>query len=374
MINQKRLTDEFCKLVAIDSPSFGERKMADYIKSELTKLGVEVYEDNAGSVYGGNAGNVYGYLKGNIAGDGILFCSHTDTVEPSGGKRAVLHDDGKITSDGTTVLGGDDICGIAAILEALRIIKENNIPHRDIEVLFPIAEEVYIKGTSVFDFSLLKSKIAYVLDLSGEIGTAALRAPSLISFELTVGGKSAHAGFAPQDGINAIAAAAEAIAGIRQGQVDAESTLNIGTISGGTATNIVSDSCKIRGELRSYSHSKALAMLDELREKFEVSCNKYKAELKVSYSVDLTAYNVDGSSDVVGEYQRVCDSLGIKTEYISTFGGSDNNSLLKNGIEGIVIACGYHNAHTVEEYTTVKELAQTSEIVLGLMSAKTEAR
>ncbi len=202
MINIKRLTDRFCSIVLIDSPSFNERKMADYVKRELINIGADVYEDNAGEYYNGSAGNVYAYLKGNIEGNPILFSAHLDTVEPSKGKKAVVHSDGKITSDGSTVLGADDGAGIAAILEALYKIKEENIPHRDIELLFPIAEEVYIKGTNAFDFNKIRSKTAYVLDLDGNVGKAAVKAPTLISFEINITGKSSHAGFSPEKGIN----------------------------------------------------------------------------------------------------------------------------------------------------------------------------
>ena len=65
-------------------------------------------------------------------------------------------------------------------------------------MVFPIAEEVFIKGTDQLDFTKLRAKEAYVLDLSGAPGAAALRAPSLISFSVTVKGKAAHAGFNPE--------------------------------------------------------------------------------------------------------------------------------------------------------------------------------
>ncbi len=90
-----------------------------------------------------------------------------DTVEPGLGKHAVFHENGKITSSGDTILGADDVCGLVEILEAVRILKEKQIPHRDIEVVFPIAEEVFIRGTDQLDFTKLRAKEAYVLDLSG---------------------------------------------------------------------------------------------------------------------------------------------------------------------------------------------------------------
>jgi tripeptide aminopeptidase len=123
-----------------------------------------------------------------------------DTVEPGSNKKAVVQDDHTITSDGTTVLGADDVSGIVSILEAARVLKKKKIPHRSIEILFTFAEEVYIKGSGVFDYSVVKAKEAYVLDLDGPVGTAAYKAPTLVAFTAEIIGKAAHAGFARNRG------------------------------------------------------------------------------------------------------------------------------------------------------------------------------
>lgn len=126
-VKRERLVKEFCRLVSLDCESFHEREMADYLKKELMDLGLEVSEDDAGEKTGGNAGNVYGLLPSNICGEDkgepILFSAHMDTVKPGIGKKAVLMEDEVITSDGTTVLGADDLAGVAEILEMLRVIR-----------------------------------------------------------------------------------------------------------------------------------------------------------------------------------------------------------------------------------------------------------
>ena len=184
--DEKRLIEEFKKLVSIDAISFQEREMADYLKDKLQELGFTVTEDDAGKHYNSNTGNLFAFKKGSIKGKPILFSAHMDTVEPGLNKKAIVLEDGKIISDGSTILGADDVSGIAAILEAVCVLTENQKEHRDIEVFFPIAEEVYLKGSEVFDHSVIQAKDAYVLDLCGPIGTAALQAPSLISFTLEV--------------------------------------------------------------------------------------------------------------------------------------------------------------------------------------------
>ncbi len=369
MIHVERLLKEFCELVAIDSVSFHERKMADTLKNKLFELDVEVNEDNAGERYKGNAGNIFGFLKGTIPGPPILFSAHMDTVEPGVGKKAILQEDGRIVSEGT-VLGADDVSGIVAILEALRVLKENSIPHRDIEVLFPIAEEVYIKGTNVFDFTKVKAKEGYVLDLSGDVGLAALQAPAIITFEIQVRGKASHAGFDPESGINAIAIAAEAITGVLQGRIDDDTTVNIGCISGGTATNIVSEKVCIKGEIRSYCQNKASQHIDRIRDRFQQIALKYNAKVVFNFNIDATAYCVEDTESVVKRFLTVCKELGYESKLTKTFGGSDNNNFLKHGIKGIVLACGMNQVHSTGEYSDVEELVKSTKIVIGLMTSK----
>ncbi len=368
MINKDRLTEEFCKLVSIDSASFQERKMADVLKIYLSELGFEVTEDGAGKYYDGNAGNIYGFLKGDLEGDPVLFSAHMDTVEPSAGKKAVVHEDGTITSDGNTVLGSDDLSGVVAILEAVRAIKEEGLSHRSIEVLFTIAEEVYIRGSEVFDYSLIKAREAYILDLSGPVGTAALKAPTLVSFTAKFTGRAAHAGFAPEKGIHAISVAAEAITAISQGRIDEETTVNVGTIEGGLARNIVPENCILKGEVRSLSHDKTLAEIEKIKKVFMEISEKRGAGLEFETSFGCIAYEIHREEEVVERFENACRDLGYETNYITTFGGSDNNNFVRNGIAGIVIACGMNEVHSCKEYTHIDELVKCSNITLKLMT------
>lgn len=367
-MNTERLVQEFCKLVEIDSPSFGERLMADQLKDYLLELGFTVFEDCAGVRYKGNCGNVYGFLKGDMEGDPLLFSAHMDTVEPSKNKKAIVHSNGRITSDGNSVLGADDLSGVVAILEAIRTIKEEGLSHRSIEVLFTIGEEAYLRGSEVFDYSMIQSQKAYVLDLSGVVGEAALSAPTLISFTAQVKGKASHAGFAPENGIHAIAIAAEAIGKITQGRIDNKTVVNIGKIEGGLATNIVPEICTLHGEVRSFDHNRALEEVDQINEIFQKVTAQYNASCNFTSSFGCIAYSIDRMHPVVKNYEAVCNRLGIRTKYVKTFGGSDNNNFVRNGITGIVIACGMNKVHSTEEFTVVSELVKCCSIVLELMT------
>ena len=156
MVQTERLVQTFCRMVSFDSPSYGEREICDFLTEHLTALGLRVQEDDAAQRIHGTAGNLYAYLpatQGMEQLPPLLFSGHMDTVEPSKGKKAIVHADGTITSDGSTVLGADDCAALAAILEALTVMQENHLPHRASEILFSVAEETYCIGASVFDFS-----------------------------------------------------------------------------------------------------------------------------------------------------------------------------------------------------------------------------
>ena len=216
MIDEKRIADFFAELVFIDSPSLEECEMADTLKAKFAEIGVNFTEDHTQEQTGSNAGNLFARIPGSIDGAPVLFAAHMDTVEPAKGKKAVFHDDGTVTSDGTTVLGADDLAGVTAIYEAVRHITEAGAPHSPIEILISTGEELYCKGANAFDYSQVQAKEAYVLDLSGAIGAAAYAAPTLVSFKAEIQGKAAHAGFHPEDGINSIQAAARAVAQLPQ--------------------------------------------------------------------------------------------------------------------------------------------------------------
>lgn len=368
MISHDDVRKTFSELAAIDAPSLRERNMADRLKAMFSEIGVELSEDESAPITGSTAGNLYGYIKGN-GKNSILLSAHMDTVMPAIGKKAIFHSDGSITSDGTTVLGADDISGITAIYEAVRYLLKNDKQHRDVELLFTTGEELYCKGAKAFDYKKVKAKSAIVPDLSGRIGTAAYAAPTILSFVATIHGKAAHAGFCPEDGIHAIKAACEAIADLPQGHLDEVTTANIGLISGGDGINIVPESCVVKGEIRSLNHQKAVAAARHYREVFQECAKKYGAQPEWKEQVDIQAYETGKASQVISDYERACEKLGMNPQLLKTFGGSDNNVFAQNGIEGIVIAASMNNVHGCKEYANVGEIAQVSEILLHMVTA-----
>lgn len=369
MIDSGRILNDFLKLAEIEAPTRDERKMADALRPMLENLGFIVTEDEAGKAIGGNTGNLFAVRKGTIPGDPLLFCAHMDTVRPVDGKSAVVEGD-MIRSAGDTVLGADDLAGVVEILEAIRSIDEDGKPCRDLEILFTVSEEFFLKGAENFDASVCKAKEAYILDVDGDIGTAVLAAPTGIRFIANVCGKSAHAAIAPEEGINAIAIAAKAIAAMKLGRLDSETTASIGIIKGGQQGNIVPDSCFVEGETRSLSAEKAMAQCQHMQDCFTSAA----AELGGSVSFEITkvydAYCVAEDSPVVKRFAAACDAVGIEPKLTASTGGSDNSVLSNRGLQGIVVACGMHEIHSVNEYTYLSELTSMAKVAEQLMTSE----
>jgi tripeptide aminopeptidase len=280
MINQQRLIQTFLDLVRIDSPSGHEAEIGRDLDARLQALGLQTEMDAVGNLVGRTLAGAKG------SGDWLLLSTHMDTVGVDRGIQPVIRD-GVIYSDGTTILGADDKSGVAAVLEVLTVLREQELPHPPLEVVISVGEELGLYGARQFDTSRLRSRHGIVLDAGGPTGNIVVSAPSQDNIRLTVHGVSAHAGAEPEKGINAIRVAAEAIAAMPLGRIDAETTCNVGIIEGGTARNIVPDQVKIIGEARSRDNAKLEALTASIVQAFQDAANRSGARLEADVNRTL---------------------------------------------------------------------------------------
>lgn len=366
MINKKRILDRFLRYVQIDSPSKEEREFADFLKLEMESLGLEVIMDDAGEKVGSNSGNLIGRLKGNTDGQSILFSAHMDTVSPGRGIKPIIKD-GVIYSDGTTILGGDDKAGIAAIMEALEITKEKNIPHGDIEISFSIYEEGGLHGAKNLDYSKIKSKLGFVFDSGGQPGHIAVQGPGQNKIDVKFIGKEAHAGVAPESGISAIQMASEAISNMKLLRIDEETTANIGSIKGGEATNIVTPIVEVLAESRSLNGEKLKVQTDHMVKCCKDAADKFGGQVEVEVSNVYTEFKVDKEDEIVQMVMKACHNLNIDPITTTTGGGSDTNVFNQKGIQAVNLGMGGRRAHTLEEHVYIKELEDTGRLALEII-------
>lgn len=341
------------ELLKIDSPARCERQVADYLIKYFEKLGYKLEKDSTG--------NLYLYIEGK--GEPIAFLSHMDTVSSTKGLEPVVTDT-HIRSNGNTILGADDKAGIALMCGLVKHLKEE---HRPIELIFTVSEEIGLLGIKNIDYNRIKSKMAFVLDSGGPVGTIVTKAPSLERIDIILKGKAAHAGAEPEKGINAIAIAAKAISNIKQGRIDKETTLNIGKIQGGTATNIVPDLVTIEGEARSFNPNMLNSQVKEVEEKFNSAVKEFGASMEFKHRLSFSTFNLDKESPPVRLAVSAAERLGINYNIAYTGGGSDANILNSYGIQSVGLGIGVFDAHTDRENVSLNDLYKGLEWLIEIV-------
>ncbi|MGM7721272.1 M20/M25/M40 family metallo-hydrolase [Metabacillus sp. Hm71] len=372
MINKQRLLDEFLELVQIDSETKFEGEIAKVLKEKFTALGLDVVEDDTTGVTGHGAGNLVCTLaatKDNV--DTIYFTSHMDTVVPGKGIKPSIKD-GYVVTDGTTILGADDKAGLAAMLEAIKTLKEQNIPHGKIEFVITAGEESGLVGAKALDPALMTAKYGYALDSDGKVGTIIVAAPTQAKVKATIYGKTAHAGVAPEKGVSAITIAAKAIAKMPLGRIDHETTANIGRFEGGTQTNIVCDLVHILAEARSLVPEKMEAQVKIMKDSFEEVANEMGGRAEVDIEVMYPGFKFGDGDHVVEVAKRAAARIGRESELQTSGGGSDANVIAGNGIPTVNLAVGYEEIHTTNEKMPIEELEKTAELVVAIIQEVAE--
>lgn len=366
MINTPRLTDLFLDLVRLDSPSRGEKPVVDHLVNLLAPRGYDLLVDDAGLAIGGSTGNLLVRVPATGPGDAVGFSAHMDCVPPCIGVQPVLTD-GTIRSSGDTVLGGDDKAGIAAILEALFHLEEENLPHPAIDLLFTVCEEAGMLGAKRLDLSRVRSREIVVLDACGEVGTIIIRSPSKADLSMTFHGRSAHAGIEPEKGISAIQMAASAVSRMRLLRIDEETVANLGRIEGGGQTNIVPNRVTLTGEARAQTDARLLAQVDHMRECCVKAVQELGGSFDFSHEVSYPAMSVPADSMLLHRALHACHDLDLPAALKGSGGGSDANIFSGQGRSCINLGIGMSRVHTTEEFIRVADLEKTARLVAWLM-------
>mgnify|MGYP000241753001 CR=1 FL=1 len=358
-MNETRLLQTFLDLLRIESPPGREQEVAAYLQRALAQLGAQTEIDAAG--------NLLAVLPG--PGPWVALNAHMDTVDTTAGLEPIVAE-GCIRSNGRTVLGADDKAGIAVILEAVRSLCESDQPRAALELIFTVREERGLVGAKQFDISRLRSPYCFVFDSSQPVGHFVVQQPSQEKLFVTIRGRRAHAGVAPEQGINAIVAAARALATMPLGRIDAETTANVGVIRGGESTNIVPDLVEVQLEARSHSQEKLARQVQAMLDAFTQACAALGAQLTVEREQSYRAYRLAESEPVVQRALAAARACGFEPALHASGGGSDANIFNERGLPSIVVGLDYREIHSPNEYIPIASLCAATRLAEALIRAE----
>ena len=366
--------DLFLELAAIESPPGQERAVADRVIAELGAIGLEVEEDDAGSKIDSTIGNLLCRLPGrNGGGTPIFLCAHLDTVPPQGPLEPVAGADGFVRNAGGTILGADNKSAVVAMIEAARRIVEDGRPHAGVELLFTPKEEVGLLGAGAFDHTTLEAELGFVYDQAAPIGDVIMGAPYQRSMIIRFHGRPAHSGMVPEEGRSAIAAAAAAIADLRLGRLDDETTANVGTITGGSARNIVPEWCELQAEARSHDARKLADLVQEMLDAFAFAASVAECTVETEVSETYQGYRFKESDPIVQLARTALERCGYELVPTLTGGGADANVFNMRGVPCLNLANGMAAIHTAEEHIAVADLESMVNVTLALVDAARDA-
>jgi tripeptide aminopeptidase len=362
------VVDLFTELAALPSPPGEERAVADRVIGELEVLGLEAEEDGAGREVGSTIGNILCRLEPTAPGEPLFFCAHLDTVPPTAAIEPV-ETDGVIRNRAGTILGADNKSAVAAMIEGTRRVLDEARPHAGIELLFTPKEEVGLIGAYAFDCTKLRARLGFVYDQAAPIGEVILGAPSSQAMEVRFHGRASHSGMFPEEGRSAIAAAARAIADLRLGRVDEDSTANVGVIQGGTAGNIVPEWCTFLAEARSHDERKLADLVQEMLDAFSFAASSADCEVETTLKKSYRGYRFRKEDDVVRLAARALTTVGFEPTFGLSGGAADANVFNERGLQCLNLANGMTDIHTKDERIAVADLEAMVDVTLALVDA-----
>lgn len=367
MVNEQRLLNEFLTLVKIDSETKFETEICAYLKEKLTALGLEVIEDDTKQKTGHGAGNLIATLQGNSKAPTIFFTAHMDTVTPGKGVKPVVKDDGYIYSDGTTILGSDDKAGLAAIIEGIQLLKERKVAHGDVQLVLTVGEEAGLVGAKALDPQMIKAEFGFAFDSNGPVGDVIIQAPTQAKIRARIHGKAAHAGVNPEEGISAIQVASNAIAKMKLGRIDQQTTANIGSFIAEGPTNIVCEQVDILAEARSLVPEKMDQQVAHMKASFEESAQAFGTTAEVEIEVMYPGFQFSEEERVVQIAQAALKRIGRSPRLLASGGGSDANIFAGYGIPTVNMGIGYEHIHSKAERMPISELIKAAELFVALV-------
>lgn len=353
-----------------------QRDFANKIAAELKALGFE-------GVQVTKFGYVYAYISGNQKGKPFCLLAHLDTVEECSGKNvkpqvkklgakeaAVLGcdvGDTIITSDGTTLLGGDDKAGLAAIVTALHyLIKNPKIARPKVELCFSPDEETG-HGMDNVPLDLIKSKVAYTVDGS-HIGELECECFNAYKSEVVFTGKAAHTGDArAAKMVNAISAASLFVQSLPKAE-SPETTDGYDGFFAPLEFSGTMESARVSLLLRDFD-SDGMGRRKKLVKKLaDSAAASYGASARVKHVQQYLNMKegIKKAPAVVDRLVAACKQSGVEPAFKPIRGGTDGSRLTEMGIPCPNLWTGAHDYHSEREWVSLSQMLSACDTIISL--------
>ncbi len=370
------------KMMSIPGKSGDEGAVAKYIVEQLKSYGIkdsQISFDSANkkSHIGGDIGNLIVKIPGRTRQPRRLMMAHIDTVPLCVGCQPVRKGNIIKSKDPKTALGGDDRAGATVVLNAIRLIKQYDLPHPPLTLLFAVQEEIGLVGAKNVSVTKLgKPKACYNWD-GGIANLAVIGATGDDHIEVDITGLASHAGAAPEEGVSAAAIAALAISSLVEdgwhGLVQKgkqSGTSNIGVIQGGDATNVVMDQLHIKAEARSHNPVFRARIVKAIEKAFRKAAKELKSSSGKTGSIEFStrhkyeSFRLDVNEPVVQTALKTMEALGLEPITRISNGGLDANWMNAHGLPTVTMGCGQHGIHTVKEELHIDQFLNACRIGL----------
>lgn len=370
VIDAAEILEGILKWVEEESPSHDPdavNRMADHVEESMAALGLDINR-KPGTDGFGDILTVRTPWGGD--GPGILVLSHIDTVHALGtkeGPNMIRREGDKVYGPGIYDMKAGAYIAYYAMRHLIRQGKETALPVTfmyipEEEVGSPTSREMIKEAGKA-------NKYVLVTEPAREGGKIVTARKGRLQYEIKITGRPAHAGSRHIDGRNAIKETAHQILKI-EALTDYETgvSCSVGTIEGGTFTNVVPQECVITVDIRvpdMETGDEIMAIFEGL-EAVDPDCS-----LEVTGGVDRPAYEkFDGIAKLFDQAKEIAVEIGFDLQDMKTGGGSDGNFTGALGIPTLDgLGADGKGAHTHDEFIYYSSLEDRAKLMLGLFEA-----
>lgn len=384
--------DRLMRFLAVEGTTGQEATIAATVADELRAVGVPasaIRFDTANQriPVPTQTGNLFVSLPGTRPGTRLVFATHLDTVPLCAGAKPKRSGD-RIEPIGETALGGDNRTGCAVLVTLAATLLKHQLPHPPLTLLFTVREESGLFGARHLDPADLGGAVMGFNVDGKNAAELVIGAVGAERWEVTIEGKAAHAGVAPEKGISSTMVAALALAEAHRdgwfGKVvrpEGVGTSNVGVFGGknnrpaGDATNVVTDFVHLKGESRSHDPAFASAITQSYRDAFAhaaaavTDATGATASVAFTGGADYYPFRLAEDAPVVRHAWRAAESIGMAPRFKIGNGGLDANWFVRHGLPTVTIGAGQNEIHTVSEWVDLNEFANGCRLAVALATA-----